>query len=1288
MGDSLEISGNNAVNGVNIDGDKQSMNGDDDHCMSGDIPVLKRMDDYGKVNDADTGDEDESMPPHITASPMFDNVDHLEHEVDSDDVTSITSIEPDLSHSLRKMDDSEDRRDDVAGVNDAPLLLPMTASPSVGDKHEDYLNQEVRSECDDNSASVNSESDPSHYPGKMELDNSGVGNGAVAEPMPLRNTTSPSVDDKHTDDLILGLENGIDTGDASCDVFCVNEPDLTNSVSDKHQPNVVSDIRCEQDEPETSSEHCLMNQASDTDFIVTADNSYVEMPNSAIGDGNVECQSNTVQDEASSSQKSAWSATRDTESAISDAEEPSSIMAAKSNDIHRTDESCAVVGAQLQPEREGSEAKTESGDTKNVQTDDGRAADREPDRSSAVSTSQVSASDAVTSAAESVSTRTAVVIGSSLLPSLSVLPARVAVLPAIPSVASSTAVPKLARQSSKPLAASVAASTGSGTRVMSKILQDVGLLLASQRVFKNLVSLQKKKVGNSEAKDDKEMLQKLKTSHQKLVAKNHSVLIAQRKCWCGFRSESANVLEEHRNLCRFQGRCCYCRGLYVYKRPKMMMTHLWKVHRKVGRFSDSIASIQCGFCPLNFSSHFQSMRHMADCRRKFFLGTNLAPRDNDKDIPVFALIKQPSQVPVMVASAQKSPITAPQVSSRTVTMPPITVSPATSASPGIIPPVALQLAPVPRNLGPAAPLVQIGNQLFTLLPTTSVAVSSVALNQSSAKSISKVTVNLAAQTVPNAITALPNAVLPNIALPNTALPIRVENRSTSQAANLATRMPATSIAQPVRQYSMPYTVCHVCNAIVKDKAALLVHMHIVHRWDGSTHKVCQYCSSPDVTFPSVNELQLHIAKFHQAQCWICRSQFQPPDRLVHHLAERHRVTMFKMLQLRRCYVCASVPPLPTCALFEDHMTQVHAAQFADTGKLWDHIRLSPDADKNWYAKCNADGTLECPMCEGQFISAAFLYRHVHLEHSGTFVKLGNCHVCGKCVPSNLLLVHLIAAHTQKCSVVLSEMDVSDDECVSLPPVGTKRLKNRRGERVSSGLPVKRFKAAAEAVVISDEDDSKSDSKAYVDHSSDEDFVTSARVSAQPANRLRRSIHTRMDRRNSSADDVRELLESIVDSGESETVSKRSASFKNMSISQASACAVLCNGITEDEVEIIESIVPNIRDRPQQRQQLANKPPLAKSSDRNYTATASTADGKRTVDFHEAGDRSKIELNDTEGRRDSSCQSSTESKSGSVESSAQQLMAREQIMMNSVEEVLEIDGETVLIVHDDEDDDDD
>lgn len=707
----------------------------------------------------------------------------------------------------------------------------------------------------------------------------------------------------------------------------------------------------------------------------------------------------------------------------------------------------------------------------------------------------------------------------------------------------------------------------------------------------------------------------------------------------------------------------------MYRTQKMIMKHLWKVHRKVGRFGDRFASVQCGLCPLNFSSRLQALRHMDGCRQKFLLATNLAPKDADKDIPVVPAVKQPVQRPFVVAPTQKSQVTAPQISSRNITL-----SSATMASKGVIPSVTLQLAPAPRSVGPATPLVQIGKQLFTLLPSTTLAASSIAQNPSSVKPVSTVTLNTAAQTAQNA---------------NMALPVRVDNRSVSQAANQAVRMPAASVGLP--QLSNPSVVCSVCKAFVKDKAALLVHMHIAHGWDGSTHKMCQYCCSPDVTFSSLTELHLHVAKFHTTHCWICRSQFQPPERLVAHLAERHKVTMFKMLQLRRCYFCSSVPPLRYCTEFEEHMMQLHTQQFSDSGKLWDHIRLSPDADKNWYAKRNPDGTLECPLCLGQFISATFLYRHLHIEHSGTFVKLVHCRECGKCIPSNILMIHLIAAHTRKCSVKLSQVGVSDDECIFVPPVGTKRLKNRRGERVSSGPPMKRFKAAAEAVVISDDADSDSDSEMYKDHSSDEDFVASTPVNIQPADRPRRSVHTRLDRRNSSVDDVHEVLESIVDSGDSETVSKRSVGFRSTSIGHASrrpsASAQLCNGITDDEVEIIESIVPTVRDK---LQQPASKPGLGKSSDRNHTVTVSTASEKRTnsvaVDVHAAGDGTDVELNLTERQSDAGQQSLTRPKSTLAELPAQQLMARDQIMMNSVEDVLEIDGETVLIVHGDDDDD--
>jgi len=249
--------------------------------------------------------------------------------------------------------------------------------------------------------------------------------------------------------------------------------------------------------------------------------------------------------------------------------------------------------------------------------------------------------------------------------------------------------------------------------------------------------------------------------------------------------------------------------------------------------------------------------------------------------------------------------------------------------------------------------------------------------------------------------------------------------------------------------------------------------------------------------------------------------------------------------------------------------------------------------------------------------------------------------------------------------------------------------------LSSGRPVKRVRTA-ETVVISDDendvDDGDSEEYRYIDDSSDEDFVLTAQIDVQPKQPLHRSIRARVDHRNSSVDDVHEVLESIVDSSKSETAAKRSVSFANPSMCtpapvDTSAAAQLCNGITEDEVEIIESIVPTIGDR---RQQPVSKPEHVKPSDTNHIVTDIAVSEKTTsakaVDVHTAGVKSKSEL--AEYRNGDGLQLSTKPKSTSSESSAQQLMARDQIMKNSVEEVLEIDGETVLIVHDEGDDDDD
>jgi len=1178
MGDSLEISGNNVVNGGALNTDKQCLNnGDVDECVSsGNLLVIKKMDGSDGRNGTDTGENDEPVP------------------------------------------------------------LPITASPLVDDEHEDYLDMEIKN-CVENDA----KSEPSH---------------SVSDKCQPNIVSDSGHEDSEASELCLD-----EAGHPDCVVATSNGcADIQNPAADAGNIESQSKVQDDSNSLKKANEHCL-DEANHPDCVVATSSSCADVQNPAADAGNIESQS-TVQDDSNSLQKPASCATSYTETLNSDfrnsqAEDlPTGQFDENHDAVDNGNESCVAVDPQLQLECEDDEVKESEKPADGLTCE---AADESSENSSLLSTTDVSAAN-VTSSATSLYTVSTVEISTPLSSSLNVskMPTRVAVL-------SSTSSAHVTRPT-QPLTVSVpsaTASSSSNTRPMSKVLQDVGLLLVSQRVFKNLASIQKHKIGGSRKQCDMDLLRKLKASHQNLVAKNHGLLTAERKCWCGFRSESMNVIEEHRLMCDFQGRCCYCNGQFVYRTPKLMKRHLWKFHRKVGYITDRSGSFMCFFCPQNFPSRMWLMRHLDVCRRKFSLSSNLAPKDTDKDIPVMVASKQPVQIPIKVSSTQISTAAAMRNSSGNTSSPSVTLM-----SPATVPTaVNLQFAPAPRNPGSVTKLLQIGKQLYTLLPSTTVAGAAMAVNASSAiKSVGKMALNSAIQTAQNA---------------NSALPISVSNRS---ASHTHTASKTITVPPSILQRSIQYTVCSVCNAFVRDKTQLLVHMHVAH---SATHKVCQYCCNPDVTFPSLTELHRHVAKFHTSDCWICRMRFQPPEQLINHISDRHKVTASKMLELRRCYLCSSVPSFPTYTAFEEHMLKLHSLQFPDAGKLWDHIVNSPNADRNWYAKKNPDGTLECPICLGQFISTTFLYRHLHLEHNGKVIRMVHCRECWKRMPSSILRIHLTAAHTRKCSVKLSRVDVSDYGCVFVPPVGTKRKRNKKGEPVFGYPKVKRVKAA-ETVVISDDDGSDNDGECQ-DDSGAEDFVSTAQISVQSAHRPRRSIRTRTDRRNSSADDVREVLESIVDSGDSETVVKRSVGFVNTSICPApvgpAAAAQLSNGITEDEVEIIESIVPTIRDR---HQQPVSKPEPYKPSDRDCTLT-STASAE-SANSSEAADAASVgsDVKSAEYHNGDCQQPSTKPKSALAESSAQHLMARDQIMMNSVEEVLEIDGETVLIVHDDDNGDED
>jgi len=1228
MGDSLELSHDCAVNGVPLNTDNTCVNnGAGDHCTptapSSDLLGMKKLDVSDNRNDsADAGENNECASPNVTASPLLNRCNkHVDSSFDNehkdDKSLEIISYDNDVadsngSHGTESVSDKQ--QTDVVCDN----------AFEVRDANVQCLYQVNDSDCSVPASSEHAE----------VLDSAGDAGEAQSQYNVLDASQSsprpPSQAASDTETAEFDMETAEDK-DLSTARFDENHSADTGNAGKAENQFSVLDVS-------HSSPRPSLRSVSDTEM---ADSDVEAAENNDLSTAKFD---ETADLDMETAQDNNLSVTKFDENNSADAR--------------------AMTESQLQLECEDDEVKSaETENDDSVPTSSETVADSKD--SLTLSTSQLSTVDVTTSSATSLST--VVVINTPATSSLNVsgLPAKVAVV----AVTSDSDAPRPTQQSNRPLTVSTPAasvrSSSSSTRPVSRLLQDVGLLLVSQKVFKNLASVQKQKIADSKEKCDMELLQKLKTSHQNLVAKNHTLLMPELKCWCGFHSESVNVIEDHRVRCNQQGYCCYCRGRFVYRTEGQMMKHLWKVHRKVGSMmrNRAVNALPCLFCSVDFTSRYALMRHIDQCRRKFLLVSNLAPRDNDKDIPITAAIKQqmkqqvkqPVSIPVMVASSQMSPETVATTVSRNT---PLT-------SPAIMPPVGFQLAPLAVNTVPAPKLIQIGQQLFTLLPPASVAAAStVAVN----KVVGQVALNSVTQTAHNA---------------NSGLPVTVSNRSAKPIMSQASRLPASVV-------SKQYSTCQACGAFVRDKNALFVHMHVAH---GATHKMCHFCRNPDITFPNNEELQSHIKKIHTSYCWICRSCFQPPDRLIDHIASRHKVTVAMMLEMLRCYFCAAMPPpLADCAAFEQHMIKMHSQQFPVTSKLWEYIVNSPSVNKNWYPKLNPDGTLECPHCLGQFISTSYLYRHLHLEHGGKLVKLVTCQECKKRMPSSDLLGHLTSAHTHRCSLRLSRVDVQESECVLVPPVGTKRKRNMKGEAVSSSHP-RRLKRArtAETVIISDsddddddddDDDNVSESEEIIDDSSDEDFVLASKVSVEPRQQLRRSIHTRVHHRNSSVDDVHEVLESIVDSGHLETAAKPRSHFANSSVRRASistsAAADFCNGITEDEVEIIESIVPTVQRRP------VSRPEHTKPSDRNHVVTDSsktTAISEAMVVHGSSSDRCESEL--------AECMSGDcrQPPTTPTKSTVQQLMARDQIMVNSVEEVLEIDGETVLIVHDDDDDHD-
>jgi hypothetical protein len=467
--------------------------------------------------------------------------------------------------------------------------------------------------------------------------------------------------------------------------------------------------------------------------------------------------------------------------------------------------------------------------------------------------------------------------------------------------------------------------------------------------------------------------------------------------------------------------------------------------------------------------------------------------------------------------------------------------------------------------------------------------------------------------------------------------------------------------------------------------------------------------------------------------------------------------------------------------FERHMLSIHGAQFGSVSALWDHI--SELVTPAWQASYSTDGTLECTHCESNFISRGFLCRHHFMMHSGQTIGVAECHKHSDPVKlGSLSPHHVVDYHTQPCSVSLSASSqvlptvTNLQSSQSLP--GPSDTRNPRALAPSNqslapfGVNYRKRKCqpsvtkTTNVVVISDDD-------------SDDAGVSSDKVEKHDDNpvvskRARPSCRTVVRKKRASVDEVNEVIESII------VANPVTPDLTNESLGVSQVLpstvlpAFLPDSISEEENEIIESIVPSLQLRCNQQPSrsepdlvisiddddtdddviecdVVTRKPQANSSGttvhscktlvpsrqpRNTSITtaaklplcrtmltslpdstsltmstatqltvslvpATTVTEEHVSNMlHPSPEppvnvdtnvlmRSHISNVNIEATTspDASTSSCHTSAAGSVPA-VQQLMTRNSISFDNVEEVLEIDGETVLIVHGDDDDNDD
>ncbi|XP_041375875.1 MOG interacting and ectopic P-granules protein 1-like [Gigantopelta aegis] len=658
---------------------------------------------------------------------------------------------------------------------------------------------------------------------------------------------------------------------------------------------------------------------------------------------------------------------------------------------------------------------------------------------------------------------------------------------------------------------------------LARFLRDFGQDLVKEAVYSDLVKIQQKRNAEGKLKTkEAEDFKKLRNVHQELHEKVGPCKVHfNRKCSCGFKTESINVMYSHKqrpHIDVYDMCCAYCS--FVTRNPHAFKFHLEGEHNVKPIIEMKPPLWECNLCPYEHNIKNKLTQHKFKCTKNFKLHLNLHPAWMPGPEINFCLENMMYKLPVV-----KTP------QAQMFNKPTIRAQPKIGPRPPA-PRVSETIQQINAARAQAQQMMKFGGQRPGLAPNVNFFQNNSAMQRTPLRTVSS---TLTGNRPGFHLNRMPTS---------SAMPLMMKQQIRNQTPKMSMVTPkstTTNVTSKINhlismndtvldistkgQSNSGFEICEICGGYVKDRAALRIHFFYAHRIDmpyavfDRIHPPL-YCATCFSRFWTAQGLQKHLDVHKEdssggvaGKCVVCGHRV--PNILMH-MRIVHNKALNNFLKECKCIFCGT--SFQNKTIVENHMAAIHGVVVKSGAPVESPSSNSPrQATEKQGQPSQKSGTAlvkgsVCVLCNLNFGRNVDLTRHCMKVHH-TCMKCGmvvadklslmkhtclesaaglrNCELCGeKGFHPAYHVKHIRDKHLKKCSVKVKKLLMDKDNNVNVGPsdrsVGKRKLP--AADEVidvdSQPSPIKKYKQCKESVrlyresilLASDNDSDSSTSK--------------------------------------------------------------------------------------------------------------------------------------------------------------------------------------------------------------------